>query len=1204
MSSNVLKKILEEIIDFINPFILALQDERALYYFFSSMGWRLNEIRDYIGGDFKAILDAFEGLSAEMEALVKYLLDILDKEDSVQDIESFIVETNKVSSTLNSIRNLSELSQSLSSYSSISNEIKDVPTDILNFLFISYIYNRSQKVYYLFLLLGVIKSKDEETVEETILGNTFIFRIKNKLPYFDFQAFVNLLTKPKETFLNEYFPDDAFENLSQVNETSYKLFSRIGLFLSSFDLFLNVGDGYLGPISDSKNINGVDVKRKNGLLSFFKKFSIHKEKNGGFLTSFATFAATVGLIEKDNQEFNGTHGLFIIPSGELNLNIQHKRLSYEFTANLVPSPTLFYSQGLKVLGNSSLSNIDFSLLVSLLKYTHEERFILFGVPDKTRLDISDFSVNGRLNWSENQQVVNAVAHIKDLNLVIKTDKQDGFLSKILPKEGIKTAADIDIGYSNLSGFYFGGSGGFEIVVAKKIALGPVTIENVMLALKFKGGNSGTDKSGLIISISADIGAKLEVLNAAIQGLGLQAGLNFSGNGTGNLGVVDLNPSFKPPTGAGLSLKLAVVKLGGFLSIKPDEGEYFGAIEIEIVPISLRIVAIGLINTKWPNGEKIEGGFSLLMIITAEFMPIQIGFGFSLVGLGGLFGYNRTINTDRLRTGLHQGTLNSILFPKNVVANINRIVSDIKEVFPIRAGQFVIGPMIKIGWGGLPIVTAELGVIIELPNPVRVAIAGIIAAKLPKPDPDLVVVVLQLHFLGMADFEKKLLSFDASLVDSRILTMTITGDFALRIGWGNPGMFILSSGGFHPDFKEAPVELQQMKRLGITIIDRENIKIWADSYFAITTNTVQFGAHVNLNAKFSSYALQASAGMDALMQFYPFQFSLAMGMMARLTGPAVDIVIDVYGSLTGPNPWHITGQATAKIGPFDLNYQLDATFGDENPPEVEQAFELVLPLFKAEIEKASNWKAIGGFNTSGKITLRSSDPNATEAIDMVLHPDSTLAFSQRLVPLDMEIQKFGKNLVGDTNKIFKITGIIAKGAQGAQDVTLPLNDQLDRFVPGNFIEIPSKDGNSEAAQLAYPSFVEFNSGKAVSLAATQKDLIKQGKSVPKPVNYECYYIQKKVSAKIKDPVTLPPDLFGQFSGASAAAKSALSLGRTKPSPAAPDTIVRNKAQYQVVNTTDLTPLGKDSYSNHVEAYLAQSKLGHADKQNSLIISTLE
>ena len=218
-------------------------------------------------------------------------------------------------------------------------------------------------------------------------------------------------------------------------------------------------------------------------------------------------------------------------------------------------------------------------------------------------------------------------------------------------------------------------------------------------------------------------------------------------------------------------------------------------------------------------------------------------------------------------------------------------------------------MIKIGWGA-SLVTAEIGIIVQVPDPIVIAILGIIRLQLP--DPKDAVLKLQINFLGIIDFNKKLLSLDASLSDSRILVLTITGEFALRIGWGSPAVFIFSSGGFlHPDFKEAPVELQHMERLGIMIINEEELKLGAGTYFALTTNTVQIGAHIRFFAKSGGYTAIAEVGFDALIQFNPFFFSVAIFLTGRVTGPAIDIVIEVKGNLSGPNPWHVWGHVTCE-----------------------------------------------------------------------------------------------------------------------------------------------------------------------------------------------------------------------------------------------------------------------------------------------------
>ena len=54
-------------------------------------------------------------------------------------------------------------------------------------------------------------------------------------------------------------------------------------------------------------------------------------------------------------------------------------------------------------------------------------------------------------------------------------------------------------------------------------------------------------------------------------------------------------------------------------------------------------------------------------------PIQLGFGFTLNGVGGLLGLNRTVDVERLRSRACATTRSSsILFPTDIVANADRI----------------------------------------------------------------------------------------------------------------------------------------------------------------------------------------------------------------------------------------------------------------------------------------------------------------------------------------------------------------------------------------------------------------------------------------------------------------------------------------------------------------------------------------------------
>jgi len=116
--------------------------------------------------------------------------------------------------------------------------------------------------------------------------------------------------------------------------------------------------------------------------------------------------------------------------------------------------------------------------------------------------------------------------------------------------------------------------------------------------------------------------------------------------------------FKPPNGIGLSLDAGIVKGGGFLGV--DENGYAGILELKMLVVDVK--AIALLNTHS------EAGFSLLLLIFGQFPAIQLSFGFTLTGVGGLIGVQHTASRPALSNALSAGQLDAVLFPDNPVAN--------------------------------------------------------------------------------------------------------------------------------------------------------------------------------------------------------------------------------------------------------------------------------------------------------------------------------------------------------------------------------------------------------------------------------------------------------------------------------------------------------------------------------------------------------
>jgi hypothetical protein len=562
----------------------------------------------------------------------------------------------------------------------------------------------------------------------------------------------------------------------------------------------------------------------------------------------------------------------------------------------------------------------------------------------------------------------------------------------------------------------------------------------------------------------------------VQGIGIQADLQFE---HGNLGPAQLDVSFLPPKGVGLSINAGVVQGGGFLYIDTSREEYAGALQLEIADF-LSVSAIGLISTKMPDGTS---GFSLLIIIAADFgAGIQLGFGFTLLAVGGLLGLNRTVLFQSLMDGIRTNAVQSIMFPQDIIANAPRIISDLRAIFPPQDGTFLIGPMAKIGWGEPTLISLSLGVIIEIP-PGDAAILGILRAALPADD--VAILVLQVNFAGVLEFDKQRFYFYATLFDSHVLFITLSGSMGVLFAYGDDANFVLSVGGFHPQFNPPPLPFPAPQRISIDLINESFARIHADGYFAVTTNTVQFGTHSDFFFGFSACSVSGSSGFDALIQFSPFHFiaEISTQFSVKVFGVGVyGVGIDV--SLSGPTPWHVHGTASLSFFFFSIDIGIDFTWGD-NPNTTLPPIQ-VMPILAAEAQKPSNWKTALPPNLKLLVTLRQLDP--TEAA-LVLHPAGTLQVSQRAIPLDLQIDKVGSQAPSDANQFaFSVAG----------SALTKVRNLREPFAPSQFRNFDN------ATKLSQPAYVPQDSGIELAGSAT----LATATAITRPLRYDLTVIDKE------------------------------------------------------------------------------------------------
>jgi hypothetical protein len=788
-------------------------------------------------------------------------------------------------------------------------------------------------------------------------------------------------------------------------------------------------------------------------------------------------------------------------------------------------------------------------------------YVLISEPGGSRIEIGGFEAHAgsRLTWSAGRAdgTFDLSAKVLEGKVNIDASKGDGFLTYLVPGDGVQGNFSFGLGFASDRGFFIEGSATIEIRLPMHVSLGPISFDALTIA-------AGLNPDAITASVGADIGAKLGPLQAVVENMGVK--LTFEAPpGGGNLGPVGVTLGFKPPRGVGLSIDAGVVKGGGYLFLDFEREEYGGAIELVFAEF-LSLKSVGLITTRMPDGSK---GFSLLVIITAEFgSGIQLGFGFNLIGVGGILGLNRVVAIEALSSGIRSGGIESVMFPKDVVANAPRIISDLRQYFPPQRDVFLIGPMAKLGWGTPTLVSGQLGLILEFPN-VNITILGLLKVVLPHEDADL--LHLQVNFIGRIEPANSRLWFYAELYDSRLLFLTLEGGFGLLLDWGDESNFVLSAGGFHPRFTPPPLPFPEPTRLAISILNESFAKIRVESYFAVTSNSVQFGAHSEMFFGIDDFSIEGHLTFDALFQFDPFYFRFALSTSFSVKVFGVGIYSVGYsGLLEGPTPWHIEGKGHISLLFFSISVPFQHTWGSNQNTRLDP-IEVML-LADSEFKALSNWEAKIPVASNLNVSLRNFDETETDRL--VLHPLGRLRISERKVPINFKLDKVGNKKPKDVNRL-KVSATLS-GSTG-----LSVEAVKDRFAIGQFRNLDA------SAQLSSPAFEPLDSGIEVGVAGAA---LKTSQAVRRVIRYETIIIDNNFKRHVKrffgflshGYAALNELLFSHFLTGTAVTKSPRSQHQKKRLQPFEEVITIEPNLYSIVSAADNQPASSTTFSSKAEA----------------------
>jgi len=688
-------------------------------------------------------------------------------------------------------------------------------------------------------------------------------------------------------------------------------------------------------------------------------------------------------------------------------------------------------------------------------------------------------------------------------------------------------------------------------------------------------------TGLVVDAQFSVNINAGPFTATLRDVGVH------GRFVANLSGASVSDrSFKSPDTIGIAIDASAVKGGGLIGRTSDaqKGEYSGIIQLQIAE-KISVKGIALLSTKLPGGAK---GYSLVVIIFVEgFTPIQLGFGFALTGIGGLLAINRTFDEDAMRAGLKSHALDSVMFPADPVRNAPQILSNISRLFPPAAGHYLFGPMVQISWGTPPLITADVALVLEFNARFRLLILAQVLSILPRPDREL--VRLQMDAVGVIDFDQSTAALDATLHDSRLLNkFTLTGDMAMRMNWGSSPNFALAVGGLHPAFNPPP-NFPKLERIAINLSNGDNPRLRCESYFALTSNTVQFGAHAELLASAAGFTVHGEIGYDVLIQFDPFSFVADFQAQLQLKRGSTNLfMVELKGSLAGPRPLHIKGKASFSILWWSVSVSIDKVLVEGEKPPLPDPID-VLPRLQEALGLAANWTTKLPAQQRPLVELRA---DATVSADVLLHPLGTLTIKQNVVPLNVDISRFGQTPPAGATR-FSISNINLAGSDEH------FNTVRDFFARAQFFEMTDDE------KLSAPSFDQMDAGVTFgSDDVTFTDQAGDWLEV-KAIEFETWLIDDETKVSHRSPAELPqpqaPPIFYQLSRALFLKQA--QFGKTRVRVAATGKYRVTKEGWSIIATDDLSTVTVPTTYTEAEQALRRLERDAADRAARLQILRL-
>ena len=415
-------------------------------------------------------------------------------------------------------------------------------------------------------------------------------------------------------------------------------------------------------------------------------------------------------------------------------------------------------------------------------------------------------------------------------------------------------------------------------------------------------------------------------------------------------------------------------------------------------LAVDVKAIALLNTHS------EAGFSLLLLIFGQFPAIQLSFGFTLTGVGGLIGVQHTASPTALSQALGAGQLDAVLFPENPVANAPQIINTLRTIVSGQERRLHHRADAR----------ARLGHAEPRHRAPRAADRSRTSSRSsarrssqlpPLVSADLALLYLRLDFVGSVVFDPLRIAFDAKLIHSRVAlscrspgsSRSARSSATSRRSSSAPAASIRASRRSRPTSR---CRSTASARASTSASSASTFK----GYFAITSATIQAGASLRV---WADIGIAEHRGRLRLRRdLLPRAEVLLRGRHPRVSRRArirhrLRVGPPRRHCSRDPGRWHIAGNAEGAHAVAAARFLAAHRRERGAPTATRRRSPSTSPSSSPRRSRSSrNWSAQLPQGGDGFVTLADIEAGT----DVLAHPLGTLVFQQKLVPFELRMAK--------------------------------------------------------------------------------------------------------------------------------------------------------------------------------------------------------